>query len=103
MVERPNPVIQNNMDAIIKVALSSICTSDLHIIHGAVPFAKDGIVLGESGNADIGISLPGRGESPVAPVYCDGVKKASLKGDDIMNEFKAMIDAYVAERWGSAS
>lgn len=58
---------------------------------------------GESGNADIGISLPGRGESPVAPVYCDGVKKASLKGDDIMNEFKAMIDAYVAERWGSAS
>lgn len=46
MVERPNPVIQNNMDAIIKVALSSICTSDLHIIHGAVPFAKDGIVLG---------------------------------------------------------
>ena len=55
---------------------------------------------GESGNADIGISLPGRGESPVAPVYCDGVKKASLKGDDIMNEFKAMIEAYVAERWG---
>ena len=46
MVVRPNPVIQNNMDAIIKVALSSICTSDLHIIHGAVPFAKDGIVLG---------------------------------------------------------
>ena len=56
---------------------------------------------GESGNADIGISLPGRGESPVAPVYCDGVRKASLKGDDIMNEFKAMIEAYVAERWGS--
>lgn len=55
---------------------------------------------GESGNADIGISLPGRGESPVAPVYCDGVKTASLKGDDIMNEFKAMIEAYVARRWG---
>ena len=55
---------------------------------------------GERGNADIGISLPGRGESPVAPVYCDGVKTASLKGDDIMNEFKAMIEAYVARRWG---
>lgn len=55
---------------------------------------------GESGNADIGISLPGRGESPVAPVYCDGVKTASLKGDNIMNEFKAMIEAYVARRWG---
>lgn len=55
---------------------------------------------GESGNADIGISLPGRGESPVAPVFCDGVKKASLKGDDIMNEFKAMIETYVNERWG---
>lgn len=54
---------------------------------------------GESGNADIGISLPGRGESPVAPVYCDGVKTASLKGDDIMNEFKAMIENYVLQRW----
>lgn len=56
---------------------------------------------GESGNANIGISLPGRGESPVAPVYCDGVKKAALKGDNILNDFKAMIEAYVAERWGS--
>lgn len=54
---------------------------------------------GESGNASIGISLPGRGESPVAPVYWDGVKKASLKGDNILNEFKAMIEAYVAEHW----
>ena len=56
---------------------------------------------GESGNADIGISLPGRGESPVAPVYCDGVKKAALKGDNIMSEFKAMIESYVIERWGA--
>ena len=55
---------------------------------------------GESANADIGISLPGRGESPVAPVFCDGVKKASLKGETIMSDFKAMIDAYVAARWG---
>mgnify|MGYP001198328413 FL=1 len=56
---------------------------------------------GESGNANIGISLPGRGESPVAPVFCDGVKKAALKGEGeaIMREFKAMIDAYVAEHW----
>lgn len=56
---------------------------------------------GESGNANIGISLPGRGESPVAPVFCDGVKKAALKGEGeaIMREFKAMIDAYVVEHW----
>lgn len=57
---------------------------------------------GESGSADIGISLPGRGESPVAPVFCDGVKTAALKGDNIMNEFKAMIDEYVARRWSVA-
>ena len=53
-------------------------------------------------SADIGISLPGRGESPVAPVFCDGVKTAALKGDNIMNEFKAMIDEYVARRWSVA-
>lgn len=46
MVERPMPVIKNAKDAIIKVTLSSICTSDLHIIHGFVPLAKNGVVLG---------------------------------------------------------
>lgn len=45
-VEKPVPVIEKNTDAIIKVTLSSICTSDLHIIHGFVPLAKDGVVLG---------------------------------------------------------
>ncbi len=46
MVEKPFPKIQNNTDAIVKVALSSICTSDLHIIRGCVPAAKNGVVLG---------------------------------------------------------
>lgn len=46
MVERPFPAIQDSKDAIIKVTLSSICTSDLHIIRGYVPFAKNGVVLG---------------------------------------------------------
>ncbi len=45
-VEKTVPVIEKNTDAIIKVTLSSICTSDLHIIHGFVPLAKDGVVLG---------------------------------------------------------
>lgn len=45
-VEKPVPVIEKKTDAIIKVTLSSICTSDLHIIHGFVPLAKDGVVLG---------------------------------------------------------
>lgn len=55
---------------------------------------------GESADADIGISLPGRGESPVAPVYIDGKKTASLKGGDIGREFCNLIDEYVARRWG---
>ncbi|MDO4936898.1 MAG: flavodoxin-dependent (E)-4-hydroxy-3-methylbut-2-enyl-diphosphate synthase, partial [Sutterellaceae bacterium] len=55
---------------------------------------------GESAGADIGISLPGRGESPVAPVYMDGQKAASLKGDTIAEEFTAMIESYVMRRWG---
>ena len=46
MVEKPFPVIKNSKDAIVKVTLSSICTSDLHIIHGCVPSAKNGVVLG---------------------------------------------------------
>ena len=46
IVEKPIPKILVNTDVIIKVKLSSICTSDLHIINGSVPLAKDGIVLG---------------------------------------------------------
>ena len=46
MVEKPFPKIQKNTDAIVKVVLSSICTSDLHIIRGCVPAAKNGVVLG---------------------------------------------------------
>lgn len=46
LVEKPKPQIQSPTDAIIKVKLSSICTSDLHIINGAVPQAEDGVILG---------------------------------------------------------
>ncbi len=50
---------------------------------------------GESKHANIGISLPGTGERPVAPVYEDGVKTVTLKGDEIAGEFEAVIDAYI--------
>ncbi|MCM1002900.1 MAG: alcohol dehydrogenase [Candidatus Gastranaerophilales bacterium] len=46
LVEKPYPQILNSRDAIVKVALSSICTSDLHIKHGFVPFVRDGVILG---------------------------------------------------------
>lgn len=46
IVEKPIPEIQSDKDAVIKVKVSSICTSDLHIINGSVPFAKNGVVLG---------------------------------------------------------
>jgi (E)-4-hydroxy-3-methylbut-2-enyl-diphosphate synthase len=51
---------------------------------------------GESRHANIGISLPGSGETPVAPVYVDGEKTVTLKGDGIAGEFRAIVDAYVA-------
>ena len=54
---------------------------------------------GESKHANIGISLPGTGEVPVAPVYVDGVKTVTLKGEGIAGEFKAIIDDYVARRY----
>jgi len=54
---------------------------------------------GESKHANIGISLPGTGERPVAPVYVDGQKDVTLKGDNIAAEFQAMVDAYVDRRY----
>jgi (E)-4-hydroxy-3-methylbut-2-enyl-diphosphate synthase len=54
---------------------------------------------GESRHADIGISLPGTFEEPVAPVYVDGELRTTLRGDDIVPRFLDILDAYVAERY----
>jgi (E)-4-hydroxy-3-methylbut-2-enyl-diphosphate synthase len=54
---------------------------------------------GESKHANIGISLPGTGERPVAPVYEDGEKTVTLKGDDIAGEFQRLVETYVARRY----
>ncbi len=56
---------------------------------------------GESKHANIGISLPGTGERPVAPVYEDGKKTVTLKGDNIAEEFEQVIDAYVVRSYRS--
>ena len=56
---------------------------------------------GESKLADIGISLPGSGEKPVAPVFVDGEKTVTLKGERIAEEFQAIVDEYVRTRYGS--
>ncbi|MEP9354583.1 flavodoxin-dependent (E)-4-hydroxy-3-methylbut-2-enyl-diphosphate synthase [Xanthobacter sp. KR7-65] len=55
---------------------------------------------GESKHADIGISLPGTGETPSAPVFIDGKKVATLRGANIQDEFRQMVEAYVARRFG---
>jgi (E)-4-hydroxy-3-methylbut-2-enyl-diphosphate synthase len=55
---------------------------------------------GESKHADIGISLPGTGENPVAPVYEDGEKTVTLKGDRIAEEFQTIVNRYVESRYG---
>ncbi|MBY0484786.1 flavodoxin-dependent (E)-4-hydroxy-3-methylbut-2-enyl-diphosphate synthase [Nitrosomonas sp.] len=54
---------------------------------------------GESKHANIGISLPGSGEIPVAPVFVDGQKTVTLKGDNIANEFRQIVDKYVSEKY----
>lgn len=56
---------------------------------------------GESKHADIGISLPGTGEAPVAPVFIDGKKAMTLRGDNIAGEFQDIVTEYVEKRWGS--
>ena len=55
---------------------------------------------GESKHANIGISLPGTGEHPAAPVYVDGQKTVTLKGDNIAAEFQAIVDDYVRSHYG---
>ncbi len=55
---------------------------------------------GESKHADIGISLPGTGETPAAPVFVDGAKTVTLRGTTIAAEFKRLVEAYVEKRFG---
>jgi len=56
---------------------------------------------GESKHADIGISLPGTFEKPVAPVYIDGKLSTTLRGDHIVAEFREILDTYVAQKYGA--
>jgi (E)-4-hydroxy-3-methylbut-2-enyl-diphosphate synthase len=58
---------------------------------------------GESRHADIGISLPGTGEIPSAPVYIDGERSVTLKGDSIAQEFQLIVEKYVERRYGAAN
>jgi (E)-4-hydroxy-3-methylbut-2-enyl-diphosphate synthase len=57
---------------------------------------------GESKHANIGISLPGTGESPAAPVFVDGRKTVTLRGERIAEEFQAIVLDYVRTRYGTA-
>jgi (E)-4-hydroxy-3-methylbut-2-enyl-diphosphate synthase len=56
---------------------------------------------GESKHADIGISLPGTGETPAAPVFIDGEKRMTLRGDAIATEFQAVVENYIQQRFGA--
>jgi (E)-4-hydroxy-3-methylbut-2-enyl-diphosphate synthase len=58
---------------------------------------------GESKHADIGISLPGTGESPAAPVFIDGRKALTLRGERIAEEFQALLDDYIERRYGGTA
>ena len=58
---------------------------------------------GESKHADIGISLPGKGEAPAAPVFIDGKRAMTLRGDDIADQFQQIVEDYVHRRYGDGS
>ena len=58
---------------------------------------------GESKHADIGISLPGTGETPAAPVFIDGKKAMTLRGDGIAEEFTRIVDDYIISRFGAGA
>jgi (E)-4-hydroxy-3-methylbut-2-enyl-diphosphate synthase len=56
---------------------------------------------GESKHADIGISLPGTGEAPAAPVFIDGQKAMTLRGENIASEFHQIVEGYIEKRFGT--
>ena len=58
---------------------------------------------GESKHADIGISLPGTGETPAAPVFVDGEKFRTLRGPTIAADFKALVIDYIDQRYGAGA
>ena len=58
---------------------------------------------GESKHADIGISLPGTGEAPAAPVFIDGEKRMTLRGDSIAQDFQKLVETYIENRFGQPS
>ncbi|MBY4596042.1 flavodoxin-dependent (E)-4-hydroxy-3-methylbut-2-enyl-diphosphate synthase [Ottowia caeni] len=58
---------------------------------------------GESKHADIGISLPGTGEAPAAPVFIDGEKAMTLRGENIVTEFHSIVERYIAQRFGTVA
>lgn len=73
---------------------------------GSMSVAVMGCVVngpGESKHANIGISLPGSGEAPVAPVFVDGVRTVTLKGERIAAEFQAIVDEYVRRRYSATT
>ena len=70
----------------------------------ALNFAVMGCIVngpGESKHADVGISLPGTGETPAAPVFIDGKKAMTLRGPNITSEFKQIVEDYIEKRFGS--
>jgi (E)-4-hydroxy-3-methylbut-2-enyl-diphosphate synthase len=58
---------------------------------------------GESKHADIGISLPGTGETPAAPVFIDGEKALTLRGERIAEEFQTLVENYIEKRFGAVT
>jgi (E)-4-hydroxy-3-methylbut-2-enyl-diphosphate synthase len=69
----------------------------------ALNFAVMGCIVngpGESKHADVGISLPGTGESPAAPVFIDGKKAMTLRGPTIAADFKVVVEEYIEKRFG---
>ncbi len=58
---------------------------------------------GESKHADIGISLPGTGEAPAAPVFIDGEKALTLRGEGIPQQFQVLVENYIEKRFGATA
>ena len=88
--------LANEIEAYIKIRMPVWCQQYQGVEN--LSLAVMGCIVngpGESKHANIGISLPGTGENPIAPVFEDGRKTATLRGDDIANQFQKIVEAYI--------
>ena len=101
---RSIPKVKRTLTEAVPFTGTPAAWNDFGVTGAGVKIAIMGCIVngpGESKHANIGISLPGTGEAPAAPVFVDGVKTVTLRGPRIAEDFKALVNDYIEKRYGA--